>query len=119
MAKINQNIRMHEGETRDVTVIVADLDADPEGETPKNLNNAQSITWSVYERRKASADAIIEKTLDDGISITDGPNGKFLVGLVLVDTEDKEGVYVHKTAVVDAQGRRSVVTTGRLTIKSS
>jgi len=120
MGAENQNFSMNEGETRDLQITIFDLDADPTGNTRKDLTNVQSITWNMCIGRNCihNNDPIITKTLGEGITLVDASQGEIAIAIDLVDTDEKQGVYWHQATVVDTNSKTSTVTTGRATIKS-
>lgn len=73
-----------------------------------------SIIWALS--RKATSTALLTKEVGTGVTITDGPGGKFEVAIDPVDTADLKGDYYHEIEV-EMGGVVSTVTSGTITIQ--
>ncbi|MGQ3299645.1 hypothetical protein [Reyranella sp.] len=74
-----------------------------------------TIRWQLAESAE-DAEPIIAKAVGAGITIVDGPAGRFDVAINPADTLALEGSYYHE-AEVDDGGVISTVLTGAVTIK--
>ena len=100
MTKTNQNINIHSGDTHTITVTVTDENGDA-----KNLTDA-TITYKAGDT--------IEKTLGNGIEISNAAGGIFLIALLPVDTASLDGLYPHEAEVTDSNGVVSTIFIGNL-----
>jgi hypothetical protein len=121
MAAVNQNIGLVEtapfiaGDDLLIAVRVAGLD----------LNFAtirwEAFAWPTYKLGDAKASgspsetAVITKSTGSGITVTDGPGGKFEVALVSADTASLAGMYHHEAEVV-VGGKTYTVLRGLLNV---
>lgn len=102
---------MYVGDTKVLKVTVLDEDGNA-----VNITGVDIRWWMAKNVKKLDADVLIKKSTTDGISITDGPNGKFEVTIEPEDTETlKAGSYYHEAEVDDA-GVISTVMTGKATL---
>jgi len=84
---------------------------------PINLDDAHQIVFviSTHPVRKR----VIEKHINEGITIVDAPNGRIEIELTSVDTDISTGVYQYELLIVDIDGHRYTVDTGLLEILES
>lgn len=104
------DITMFAGDTKTLQVTVKDENGDA-----VDLTGA-SIRWQA-SRSVNKRPADLEKSVGDGITITDATAGRFDVTLDSADTEDLRGDFYHEAEVIDASGNVSTVFTGTLTIE--
>lgn len=101
------------GDTIDLEVTVA------RGGSPVDLSGAD--LWFTAKRKLKDLDiaAVAQKTLGDGIAVTDAPAGELLVTLAPDDTDDltKETVLYCDVQMVEASGRVTTVASGTLTVQ--
>jgi hypothetical protein len=96
------------GDTKTLVVTVKDAS----GNTV-NISGA-SITWKASRSlRKAS---VLSKSVNSGITITDGPRGQFSVSLLPADTDDLRGSYYHEAQVTASDGTISTVLRGSMKV---
>ncbi|WP_141500961.1 hypothetical protein [Paenibacillus luteus] len=105
MATKNQNFEMFAGESKSVTVTVADVD----------LTGA-TVKWAA-KKSIYNTEHDVYKDTESGVVITE-PN-KFVITLVPADTAALSGGYYHEAVLTDASGNVSTVLTGKLTINLS
>lgn len=101
---------MYAGDTKVLSVTVLD-----EAGAAVNITGTTIRWWLAKNAKKTGLDVLIKKDTVDGITITDGPAGKFEVTLASSDTEGLKGSYYHE-AEVDDSGTISTVLTGKATI---
>jgi hypothetical protein len=101
-----QDITLNQGETKYIGYTVPD--------TISGLNGA-IIKWAIYN----SKGVLLEKTIGNGITITDATNGKFQVKLESVDTQNMSGRYRYIVRVTDQFNNTSDVTKGTIEIEPS
>jgi hypothetical protein len=105
---------MHSGDTRTLEITVKDEDS-----AVVNISTA-TITWALSKQDSASVApkgaAIVTKTVGDGVTITDGPNGRVDVAISAADTSALSGDYYHELEVTISSSV-STVLFGTVTIK--
>jgi hypothetical protein len=110
MSHKEQNIDdYHSGDDLRIEVTVKD-----DGST-KDLTGSDA-TYEIFRDKFDSRDVKITKTVGDGISIVDAPNGRADVSISSSETSDMEGSYSHKMTVTDEAGHKSTVFTGEFFI---
>lgn len=100
---------MYQGDSHILEVTVIDVDGDAVDIT------GTDIRWQLAKNVRA-ADPLIAKAVGDGITIVNGPTGRFDVAIDPEDTLVLKGGYYHE-AEVDDGGVISTVLTGKATIK--
>lgn len=100
---------MFAGDTKILEVTINDADGDA-----VNITGTE-IRWQLAKNVKA-AEPLIAKAIGAGITIIDGPTGRFDVAVDPDDTLELKGSYYHE-AEVDDGGVISTVMTGKATIK--
>jgi hypothetical protein len=104
-----QNFDYHEGNTTALNFTVRD----PAGAVV-DISLASEIRWSLAAK-PSDAVALIEKRLGAGVTITDGPNGKFQVAMLTGDTAGLANKYYHD-ARVTLSGSPNIVASGKARI---
>jgi hypothetical protein len=99
------------GDTASITITVKD-----EAGVVVNIAGA-AIEWCLRQNLQADTKAVT-KTVGSGITITDGPAGKFVVTLTVADTEDLSGLYYHE-AVVTLGSEVSTVIQGLVAVHNN
>lgn len=102
------DFNMVAGDTKTLVVSVKDSKGDP-----VNITGV-AITWKAA--RSFNKDAVITKTVNSGITISDGPNGQFTVALDPDDTELLKGGYYHEAQMTTDAGIISTVLRGTMKI---
>lgn len=97
--------------------MIVNIDVDPdEGFTLLNCE----IFWNVYQQEhgvpKLDVDPIIEKTLHDGIDVTNPTASQFAVTLTESDTISLLRNYYHEVTIIDGDGNRTTPTVGIMTV---
>jgi hypothetical protein len=101
------NFTMFEGDTHTLEVTVRDDAGDVVDIT------GVVIRWWLAKSNKATGDAIyVEKETGDGITIVDGPAGRFDVLIEPEDTEGRGGKTYYHEAEIDDSGVISTVLVG-------
>ena len=103
-----QNFTMFAGDDLQITVPVVD---ERTGESI-DISQATSIKWSLA--RSVNGPAIIEKTLDNGISVNTPTS--FLFNIMNTESDPLQGAYHHEAEVVTSQGFVYTVMSGRVTV---
>ena len=111
MAETKQNFEVYAGDDKEVTITVRD-------ENSEILNlTGYTLNWVMSDEDE---DAILTKTLSDGLSVATPSNGQVLLTLVPADTEDLEpGIYHHELEITSSGGKVSTVTTGYVKVSYS
>ena len=104
----SQNFQMFAGD--DLRIIVPVVDE--RTREPIDISQATSIKWSLA--RSVSSPAIIEKTLDDGITVNTPTS--FLFDITNSESDPLQGAYHHEAEVVTSQGFVYTVMSGRVTV---
>ncbi len=113
MTDINQNFSLHVGND---TEVFFDLGPDESG---LNLEFVQELTWKAYRQVIGVPDItqpLIEKSLDDGIEVTDPLLMQFTLALDAADTIGLSGNYYHEIRVVADHGEITTATLGLMTV---
>lgn len=111
----NQNFTIYAGDTHTLAIPVKDQD---NGLQPLNLAGAE-LSWHLY--REPHHIEILSKTTEAGyIKIISASEGRVEIEIMPADTESLKagGDYTHALKVRDSLGRRSTVTTGKMTVKN-
>lgn len=111
MAKERQDYEMWAGDSFQLDVEVTDGNGEIED------ISGYYIEWVLAER--AGADPEIVKDTDGDVTITDGPNGTFIVDLFPPDTTGIYGKYHHEAQATDDTGNEITLLTGNATINRS
>lgn len=101
---------MFAGDSKTLEVTVKDADG-----VVVDITGA-TIRWSLA-RSVNSTPALLQKAVGSGITITDGPNGRFDVALANADTETLSDAYYHEAEVILLDGTIATVVSGAVTIK--
>lgn len=104
---------MYAGDTATLVVTVTDSSGAVDLTGASVKWQASSIIVGGFE-----ATPSIEKSLDDGIAITNAEGGVFDVRLDPSDTESLSGKFYHEAELTDASGNVSTILTGRMTVTS-
>lgn len=108
LAKTQQDFEMWEGE--DIRINIKNV------ENIQDVNSLQSIKWKLLEQ-PSSPDPLIEKSVDNGISVVDD------MIIIIVDGDDTEGLgggrYYHEIRIVDGDDDVVTITTGTVKINES
>lgn len=105
----------------DVTIFAGDSQRlevevfDPDGELV-DLLGVQAITWHL-SRTVHHRPAIVEKSIGQGVTVVDAPNGRVDIEIDPADTEGRSGRHYHEIEVIDEQGHVSTILTGTVTIR--
>ena len=83
---------------------------------PVDLTGA-SIRWQMAKHPESAA--LVTKSNNQGIAVTDEAGGAFEIELASADTEALVGKYYHEGEIVDAGGAVSTVLSGNVTIVST
>jgi len=111
MTTENQDFTMWSGDSKVLEVTLTDVDDDA-----VNLTGA-SISY-ILQKSSQGGEAIISKSVDDGISITSpATGGLFEITIDATDTDDLAGEYYHECQVTDSSSNVSTVFVGTVTIK--
>lgn len=113
MTDINQNFSLYVG--NDMTVLF-DVGPDDAG---LNLQFAQSLTWKAYAQMLGVPDktaALISKSLESGITVTDPLLLKITVTIAGADTLGQNGNLYHEIRLVDVNGKVATLTIGLMTV---
>lgn len=87
--------------------------------SPVDLTGSTIYFTAKRKKNDLDVDAVIQKSTDDGIIITDAELGQALIVIAPIDTsslEDEPRLYCD-VEVIEANGTRTTVANGRLTIK--
>lgn len=103
-----QNFEWTSGDDGTITVTVTDKNNDPVDIT------GSTITWAMGLIRTGSV--ILTKTVGNGVVISDGPSGVFVVTLNQADAENLIGDFDHEAQVILASGQKKTVLRGTVTI---
>lgn len=103
------NFEMYAGDSKTLQILVLD-----EAALPADITGA-SIRWQLAQ--KLAGPALVSKATGSGITIVDGPGGRFDVALDPPDTEALKGCYYHEAEATNAGGVVSTVITGSAEIK--
>lgn len=89
----------------------------PSGTT---LDGAEVKWWASRERAdEPDGEPVLEKSVGDGIVITNTALRTFAVTLTAEDTEGLSGRFYHEAEVTDSEGKKSTVTKGVMTVKKT
>ena len=102
------DFNMVAGDTKTLVVTVKDSSGNP-----VNIAGA-AILWRAS--RSIRKTAALSKEVNDGIVISDGPNGQFTVSLDPADTDDMHGEYYHEAQVTALDGTISTVLRGAMKV---
>ena len=73
-----------------------------------------TATWALARRNHSTT--LVSKTVGDGITIVDGPNGVLLVSLDQTDTASLSGDYYHELQIVQSSGRKTTAAYGTASV---
>lgn len=111
MTAESQNFTVHGGDSRILNVTVLDAEGDA-----VNITDA-AVGFSIHTPANSSSSAV-SKTVGNGITITDGPNGKFKVVLDPKDTNIvASGNCPYECRLTDAAGYVTTIMTGNMVVK--
>lgn len=113
MTMINQDFEIYQGEDRYIEVIVYE---DDDNTKKKNIQGA-TISW-ICKKKVDSTIAILSKTVDSGITITDATNGVFMISLSATETKDLYQRYYHEAKIV-LNNKNNILLTGNMIVKES
>lgn len=109
------NLKMYRGDTAQFRVTALDIDGNP-------LDISGASAWFTAKRATTEADntAVFQKTVGDGITITDALNGIMLVQLAEADTNTltKKEVLEYDLQVKDVLNGIYTVARGSLTVEA-
>jgi hypothetical protein len=112
VAEKNQNISMYASESK----IVGFTAKDNNTGLPIDLSGA-TIKWAMRNSNHKTND--LYKDLASGIGVTDAAAGKFTVTFNPIDTATLSGDFIHQAEVVDASGKESIITEGKVTVSKN
>lgn len=108
---LRQKFTMHVGDTYKMDITINDLSGNPVNITGAGIEFALSMS--------ANGDPLLIKSIDNGVVITDGPNGVLRVTLSQADTKNlAPQTYFHETKLI-VGGERDTVLTGSMKIMES
>lgn len=99
---------MFAGDSKTLQVALVD-----EAGVPIDVSAPVTMTWELSKR--VTSTAILIKTLGSGITVIDGPAGKFNIELFPADTADLKGDYYQEIEIND-RGNISTVLSGTVAI---
>lgn len=108
MARVNESISMYSGEYKKIQDKIVDADS---GNIPLDLTD---FTAKFIVHNKGNV--VIEKTLGDGIEITDAEQGLLEITLFPNDTKDLSGNFSFEVKLDNNVDQGSIVTLGRISI---
>jgi len=109
-----QDLEIHAGNDLVLPVTVT-ADGTSAGERV-DLTGTTKIVWAVSRRDVDGFIRLITKELGDGITLTDSGEGVFEITLSASETLNLHGPYLHEARVTDADGHKSTVLSGNLTV---
>lgn len=92
----------------DVRLLFTAIDEDTQ--LPLNLSGAQALEWKLA--KKATSSALIEKSLGNGVTITDPSGGLFEVAIDAEDTEALKGDHYHEVRLTNSSGKKVTLAYG-------
>ncbi len=98
---------MFEGDSHILQVTVRDEEG-----AIVDITGATILWWMAKNNKAIEADVLIQKETGSGITIVDGPGGRFNVAILPPDTEDLGGKSYYHEAEIDDGGNISTVLTG-------
>lgn len=104
------NFEMHQGDTKRLHITIKD----PDG-VPVSLIGVQTIKWWVA-RRVTSTTKLLQKSLGNGITVTNSAGGVLTIAIDPEDTVAVSGDYYHELEVVDSAGDIGTVLRGTMTV---
>tara|TARA_B100000575_G_scaffold211861_1_gene172824 strand:+ start:235 stop:591 length:357 start_codon:yes stop_codon:yes gene_type:complete len=114
MASENQDFNMFAGDTKIISLVVAD-----ENENIVNLTGLNSAQF-VIKKYPSSETASVTKTLGSGIANDTPTLGVLEITLSASDTASMSpGEYYHETRIKDSGNKIGTITTGKVTLKSA
>jgi hypothetical protein len=105
----NQDFQMFAGNTKNLLVTLKDTAG-----VTVDLTGA-TVKW-VAVRGKT---VVISKETASGITITDAPNGKYMIKLDSIDTKNLLGNLYHESVVMDSSGNVATVFKGTIKLLPS
>lgn len=105
------NFEMFAGDSKVLQVLVLD-----EAGLPADITGA-TVRWQLAQ--KLAGPPLISKATGSGITVVDGPGGRFDVLLDPPDTEGLLGCYYHEAEAVNTGDITSTVLTGQADIKAT
>ena len=113
IANIGFTTPFFSGDTLDINIPVTS----PDG-TVYDLSGVATVGWELREGKVGSpvGSALVSKSLDDGIVITDAPGGIMVVHLDPSDTDDLYGVYMYECQITLTGGAVHTIVTGAFKI---
>lgn len=112
MAATLQDVTMHSGDSKTLTVTVY---KDTAHTVVKDITGA-TVKYEARRNANSRGTATIVKSVGSGIVLTDPTNGVFVVTLAATDTNGLSGDFYHEAEVTDAGGDKQTAMTGTLTI---
>ncbi len=101
---------MFAGDTKTLEVTVRDAAG-----AVVDISGATAIRWKLA--RTVNAAPKVEKAMGTGVTIVDGPAGRFDVPILNADTETLSGEFYHEAEVILSDGTIGTVLSGTATIK--
>lgn len=108
MATMQADFTMYSGDTKSLDFTILEPD-----DTPVDISG-KDIIWSLSPTKYSSL-PLITKGIGTGITITDGPAGKFSVLINALDTAELQGDYYHE-ALLDDNDTISTIVVGSANI---
>lgn len=109
MTDKNQNFDMMAGDDVELNFTIS-------SDIALTLTGASIRWWVARSVGAGPARAVVMKSLVSGIAVTDADNRLFTVTLNAADTDGLKGFYYHECEIIDAAGKISTVTTGKMTV---
>ena len=105
-----QNLQIARGTSLVATVTVKDLSG--------NVVDLTGATAEYKAARKIGSKAalLIDKTVGDGIEVSDPSGGVIKITFSNADTDSLGGLYYHEAFITDVAGRRARIFTGGLSV---
>lgn len=114
MVKKDQDFEVVSGDSRNLNFTIYDQDAADDDSVVKDISGFTAIAWKLDT---GSAVTTVTKSLSDGITVTDGPNGLLTVSLTPADTADiAGGTYKHELEGTDGSGNKTTLAIGRVSV---
>lgn len=110
MAKTNQNVNMYSGNTMPIYVTIKDKQ-----NKVVPIDEGDTFEWIMKLRGRT----IAEKDSANGISIIDAALGRVCIRLLPEDTKGTSGECDHELLMIDSDGTKTTVTTGKVLITLS
>jgi len=98
--------------------IVLSVSVTDDDDIPVNLTSYPQIHWFMMNRPHSSTWSI-SKSVGSGVSVSDAPNGIFIVTLTGSDTAGKTGSFYHEALLIDDNSQSYTITIGTAKLRKS